>query len=392
MFTKANPFKFPATFAAELPAAFFSLASPLALPLALAAASGAASAQSSVTMFGIMDAGVRSIRNDGAGTLNSLISGGNLTSRIGFRGTEDLGGGLSAGFWLEGSLAADTGTSVIASQFFDRASYVNIKSASLGELRIGRDLTPVYITWGIADPFNQVGIGSVVTLYPAGSSTAPNPIFAAYRSNDRNAGTTGRSNNTITYYTPNTLEGFNATVSLGAREGATGVPTPATGHKYQAATVGYAKGPLSVRLGYALTNTSAVPDEKIKDLAWHAMYDFGIAKLAVAQRQYRFLSSKQNIVQLGVWVPVGQVGTLKFAYGKLDNSGTVGTASINSLDVRSLAIGYQHDLSKRTVLYASAAQLNNSAGSAVALPGGSTTGFVAGRKSKGFEAGIRHSF
>jgi hypothetical protein len=72
-------------------------------------AGGAAHAQSSVTMFGVMDLGVQYTHGAGVGSVKALSNGGLSTSRLGFRGTEDLGGGLRAGFWLEGSLNPDTG-------------------------------------------------------------------------------------------------------------------------------------------------------------------------------------------------------------------------------------------------------------------------------------------
>ncbi|MCZ8075622.1 MAG: porin, partial [Paucibacter sp.] len=69
-----------------------------------------ASAQSSVTLFGVIDVAARYTKANGQ-TLKSLATDGNTSSRLGVRGEEDLGGGLKAGFWLEGSVAADAGTS-----------------------------------------------------------------------------------------------------------------------------------------------------------------------------------------------------------------------------------------------------------------------------------------
>ena len=77
---------------------------------ALGLACGAVHAQSSVTLFGVVDLGVLHTRAGGVGSATALGNGGLSTSRIGFRGTEDLGSGLRAGFWLEGSLNPDSGT------------------------------------------------------------------------------------------------------------------------------------------------------------------------------------------------------------------------------------------------------------------------------------------
>src|SRR4051812_6715713 len=80
------------------------------LILSLAAlASAGASAQSSVTIFGVVDAAVQHVSGDGNGSITRMVAGSNSSSRLGFRGTEDLGGGMSAGFWLEAALQNDNG-------------------------------------------------------------------------------------------------------------------------------------------------------------------------------------------------------------------------------------------------------------------------------------------
>ena len=73
---------------------------------ALTAFAGVASAQSSVTLFGIVDLAARSVKNH-SGSIKSLSTNGQVSSRLGVRGVEDLGGGLRAGFWIEGDLVGD---------------------------------------------------------------------------------------------------------------------------------------------------------------------------------------------------------------------------------------------------------------------------------------------
>jgi predicted porin len=75
---------------------------------ALTAFAGVASAQSSVTLFGVIDANMRNVKN-GSGSLKTLSTDGMGSSRLGLRGTEDLGGGMRASFWLEGSVNVDVG-------------------------------------------------------------------------------------------------------------------------------------------------------------------------------------------------------------------------------------------------------------------------------------------
>src|SRR5450830_547499 len=105
----------------------------------LCAFSGAAMAQSSVTLFGTMDLGVRHVDN-GDSSVTSVSSHGASTSKIGFRGEEDLGGGWGAGFWLEAQVDPDTGltggSNGTGLAFFNRRSTVSL-SGPWGEVRLG---------------------------------------------------------------------------------------------------------------------------------------------------------------------------------------------------------------------------------------------------------------
>ena len=135
---------------------------------ALTAFAGAASAQSSVTLFGIVDVcgPLRRERRPAANT--SWRTDGNASSRLGFRGVEDLGGGLKAGFWLEGALAAGhrplTASRRPAMQpDLQRRATVSLMGG-LGEIRLGRDYTPTFWNWTVFDPFGTIGVGAATNL------------------------------------------------------------------------------------------------------------------------------------------------------------------------------------------------------------------------------------
>jgi len=121
----------------------------------LAAASAGAYAQSSVTLFGIIDEAGRYVKN-GDLKIKSLASGGINTSRLGVRGTEDLGGGLKAGFWLETGLNADSGTQSDSTRFWNRRTTVSLLG-NFGEVRLGRDFTPTYTGYSDYDVFGDNG-------------------------------------------------------------------------------------------------------------------------------------------------------------------------------------------------------------------------------------------
>ena len=126
--------------------------------IAALAVTGLAAAQSSVTMFGVVDAGVSyqsaTSRDAATGasskqTRTTLSNSGYNSSRIGFRGTEDLGGGLAASFWLEAPITNDDGATGIST--FNRRSTVSL-SGGFGELRLGRDYTPTFWNDTVFDP------------------------------------------------------------------------------------------------------------------------------------------------------------------------------------------------------------------------------------------------
>jgi len=122
--------------------------------LAVLAASGAAMAQSSVTLFGIVDAGYANIKANGT-SKSGITNSGYNSSRIGFRGTEDLGGGLKAEFWLEGALANDDGNA--SGLNFQRRSTVSVVGG-FGEVRIGRDYTPTFWNTTVYDALQTVSV------------------------------------------------------------------------------------------------------------------------------------------------------------------------------------------------------------------------------------------
>src|SRR5262245_14058732 len=130
-----------------------------AVVVVLSALAAVVHAQSSVTVFGIVDLGIRQVKN-GDQSVSSVSNGGLNTSRIGFRGVEDLGDGLSASFWLESGIRADTGANVDATRLFDRRSTVSL-AGSFGELRVGRDKVPTYTLVEEFSAFGVSGVGSV---------------------------------------------------------------------------------------------------------------------------------------------------------------------------------------------------------------------------------------
>ena len=128
------------------------------IALAAVAATGAAMAQSSVTIYGVVDVGFTSVNNSGVGSTDNtgLTSSNMTTNRLGFRGTEDLGGGLKANFQVETSLAADAPA---ASSIGDRGAWVGL-SGGFGEIRLGREYSTTFWSGFLFSPFGTGGVGN----------------------------------------------------------------------------------------------------------------------------------------------------------------------------------------------------------------------------------------
>ena len=342
-----------------------------------------ASAQSSVTLSGIVDAAVRHTNNS-SGSQNSIASGANSTSRIILRGTEDLGGGLKAGFWLESTVLTDTGvggatTTTPANQLWDRAAYVSLTSP-LGELRLGRDYTPGFRAIVAADPFAYVGVGGIVNTFNAGASTAFNRAFGTSTT------TFARSNNGLQYLTPKTLGGFYGILMVAPSENA----NAQGGYRHRAARLGYAAGPLDISATAARTRIELTrADFKSNVLA--GSYQFDGVKLTASATQNSYLTSKHTNMLLGAIFKAG-AGDIKASYVRTNQQGlNAAGVSIDDNDANSVALGYVYNLSKRSVVYTTVAHISNKGKATYAVPGG-PAGIAGGSSSTGYEFGIRHTF
>lgn len=337
---------------------------------ALTAFTGVASAQSSVTLFGIVDVSVRNVK-ESSGSLKTLSTDGMGSSRLGFRGVEDIGGGLRAGFWLEGSLQADTGNA--AGQNWQRRSTVSLMGG-FGEIRLGRDYTPTFWNHTVFDPFGTNGVGSSVNVFDTSGSGAT---------------TTVRANNTVGYFLPGGMGGFYGQVQLAAGE-------QVTGNKHMGFRFGYAAGPLNVAFAYGKTSSTEGPPA----VDWTRFNLAGSYNMGFMTAMFQYIKSdtsggaadgrELNNILLGANVPMG-AGVFKVSYVKADGDGK--TAAEKARDATQFALGYQYSLSKRTALYGHYAKVSNKSGANFTASGsGPAAAHGLGKGSTGYEFGINHSF
>ena len=353
------------------------------IALAVLAASGAAMAQSSVTMFGVVDTGVAYLKGTGTGGTNNygMTTGGNASSRLGFRGVEDLGGGLKAGFWLEGGFNSDAGDGKAAGASgtgfeFARRSTVSLMG-NFGEVRLGRDETAAYNKLSAYSNFSVIGVGG-------------------FRGWNTTTGDGIRQNNMIAYFTPN-FSGFTAGVNyaFGEAAGSSAV------NRYVGGFAAYNNGPLSVTIGADHKNGASLAkagfaNSTVETYGLGASYDFGVAKVnglvLQAKEKGTPSNSKQTSYALGVSAPVGGVGEVKAQYALYD--GKNGTMYGNGKS-HQLSLGYVHNLSKRTALYGTYSYLKNKDNRNMTLIDGNVgNAYSVGQNGSnhGVQVGIRHAF
>ncbi|MEC5216679.1 putative porin [Actimicrobium sp. GrIS 1.19] len=316
---------------------------------------GVASAQTSVTAYGIVDIGlVRESGNLGA-SVTKLDSGIESGSRLGFKGTEDLGGGLKAQFQLETGIAADTGGFNQGNLAFGRQSWVGL-AGGFGSLSLGRQYQAQFIALDEVDPFGTGLAGSSTNLftYPVGS----------------------RNNNMVNYTTPS-FTGMSGTLQYGFGE----VAGNTSAKRTIGAGLGYAAGPIVARLSYE-KDQNALGTLATKYTQLTGSYDFAVVKLSLAYRKDKDDATLDTSnVLVGATVPFGQ-NTFLVSYIRRDDK-----SSLNQ-DANQVAVGYTYALSKRTDFYTAYARISNDNGAKYTV-GNAISG---GSNDKAFNLGIRHKF
>jgi predicted porin len=325
---------------------------------ALIAGSASVSAQSSVTVFGVIDLAARSVTNDT--TQRRLEASGLSSSRLGFRGIEDLGDGLKAGFWLEGALTADDGNAT--GMLWQRRATVSLLNPYV-ELRLGRDKVPTQLDWDAFDPFDNVGIAADTRLSVASGIV---PAGGAYN-------TFTRASNTVAVLTTAST-GLFAHLMVAAGEGA-------YGNKLVTGRLGYKTPELLVSGSYGSTEVSASLKAKTYNLG--VSYDLKAAKLFGMYSSLEIGSASQNNKLIGVTVPINQF-LLRASYQTMTGKG-----DIAGRDAKMLALGGVYNLSRRTAIYATYADIKNTNTNFTVATGSALT---RGHKSSGYDLGLRHSF
>jgi predicted porin len=356
---------------------------------------GSASAQSNVTLYGVVDLSGNYIKN-GSKATKSIATSQLASSRLGFKGSEDLGGGLAAGFLLEASLDPASGyaggaygyvqpaegnggviggtPSIAQGQLFNRQSILTLTSRSLGEVRMGRDYAPTFWIQGLYDVNGTNGLGAGYNLLSTLGS---------------GAGTTVRVNNAVEYVTPDTLGGAYGYFMGSFGEGLTGA-------RYDGGRIGYRHGAFDGAIGYGQTRTAVSQPFKIANIG--ASYDFGVAKLFALGEQHKWGDADEKMFELSLSAPFG-ASEVRASIGRANFGGV--TPSKVSYDANGgnhatmFGLGYIYNLSKRTALYTTAGYIKDDGKlmGLVVLPQQSVLNTNAvDSESRGVNLGMRHAF
>jgi predicted porin len=362
----------------------------LALTTVALAASAAASAQttttaapaapsSTVTIYGVADSFVQFA--DGANRLTRLQSGGLAGSRLGFRGNEDLGGGLRALFTIESGINLDDGTNGQGA-FWGRQAFVGLSSAGVGQLTLGRQYGSLYALSGDFSEFANGVYGPSTAVI--GGFGGYEPVRGSANSATANGGP-ARVNNSAR------LESASfGGVKVGALWGFGEAAGSTTGTRVADAWVRYTGGPLDAMLSFVDDKVNAT-GFSVRSISGAAAYSFGAARLTGGYISVDDRSST-NADGQGYWVGgdyrFGQhLVKAQFVENKADN--------VNAGKTQALGAGYQFDLSRRTAIYTSLTHFKNEGTTyanrwASALPAGLTNADE--RDVTEFALGVRHSF
>jgi predicted porin len=325
-----------------------------ALALACAAAHAHADAQSQVKIYGVVDAGLVAEHGGPDGNRTNISSGVASGSRLGFKGSEDLGGGLAANFVLESGFGIDTGASGQGGLLLGRQAWVGL-SGAFGSVSAGRQLSPYYKALrDVADPFCDGLAGQAMN------------IIAGYR----------RIDNSVAYATPK-LAGWSAEMAYGGGE----VAGDSRRKRVFSGALNYTAGALALSLAHHRREEPLLPDH-IGSSLLAARYKLGAVTAHAAWVRARGVAGETSRdALLGLGYTAGAHRVIASAIRHDD-----GTAARR--DALQFGVAYLYALSRRTDVYTAYGHIDNDNGAAFKV--GNATDDGSGNAA--FNLGLRHVF
>ena len=343
-----------------------------------------ANAQTAVSMYGIVDMGLVSERGGAAGSVQKVTSGAQSGTRLGVKGTEDLGGNLKGLFVLETGIAADQGGFNQGGVAFARQSFVGLQG-DFGTVTLGRQYTPYFLTLNGVDPFASGMAGAALNVMA-------------------NSGI--RMNNTIKYASPIFGGGISGDLAYGFGE----IQGDSSARRQIGGSIGYAVAPFTVRLAHH--NKGNVYDTGTsKSTMLAATWDLTAVKVFAAFADHDGAESSPTPVLAGL-NPASSAAAVITPFGtQVSNSAKsrdflIGASvpfgshtfiasyirkddrTAANRDANQFGLGYTYTLSKRTNIYAAWASIDNKNGASYTVGNNSE----AGSGDSAFNLGVRHIF
>jgi predicted porin len=349
---------------------------------------GSALAQSNVTVYGLVDAAVE-YSNQGNGTLVRVQPGSHMGNRLGFRGTEDLGGGVKAFFVLESGFALDTGTLSQGGRLFGRQALVGLSNQA-GSVSLGRQYSPYYLSMTNQDAFQYTMVGGIPTINrTAGTPGAAALLLRAYE-------VLGRVDNSIVYQSP-VLNGFSGRLMYALGE----VANNSAAGRVSSASLRYAAAPLDLNASYT-AGRDAFDRGALKAVTAGGSYLAGPFQIfagylretnnqATSATAPLAPAKRFDIINLGLrYQATPQLTLVTQAESLRDRSAGLTV----DRDATIVAFGGEYALSKRTLVYSSIGTVDNQNGSNYSLGSGTAPGGPAAgdARAKTANIGIKHVF
>lgn len=319
-----------------------------------------AAAQSNITLYGIADAAIAREDTGAADGSRTVVNSGNQSSsRIGFRGAEDLGSGLKAMFNLEAGVNVDTGAA--DSALFGRRAVVGLEG-SFGAITLGREYTPIASVAAQSDIMGQGFYGTNLSSFNSGRLTR-------------------RLSNSINYKS-GSLSGFRLLAAYAVGETSTGPSGDTAGVALE-----YARGSLFAGIGYHQVERLAIGDDK--EYMFGAGYKFGAVEFKgnYMVGDQTGANNKYEQLNLGAAVGVGGAGKLYANLQRNERAGARGDL---------IGLAYSYSLSKRTNVYTTAAKMRNNAAGVFGINASGTNvtppATALGADPAAFAIGVRHLF
>lgn len=350
--------------------------------------SGGAFAQSNVTIYGVADVSFDLVKTSGSATNTNTGNYSRVStngSLLGFKGSEALGNGLNANFQFETAIDQDSVVGLIGGK---RDTFVGL-SGSFGDIKLGTLTTPTRAL-GTAMDVNagSTGIGDNKALIDG----ANNASLAGAVSFDT------RQNNTVMYTSQN-YSGFSGAFAYVSGENKTtnamaGTAAQLDGKTYDLGLT-YNNGPILAGLTYANAKAGDTANSQSKNTRLAGKYNFGQGDVRLLWNQAKVSTNvawaKVNTWGLGGSFNATPNGKLIAQYINSRDADT-NVGKVANSNAKLFEIGYEHSLSKRTMLKAIYAKLSNDTASAINFNTNGTAGVAAGLDPQGFQFGIRHSF